>query len=139
MDRTIANLLGPARVARLKRASTKDLVEARLKTAGLLQDSEELNAYTAVRALGTQARYKLSEHKRILRGIEELRSVLPTSRKKEAGSFLAGARVLEEIYSSLDTGVKTASTVGAFSRVKDRKSTRLNSSHTDISRMPSSA
>ena len=27
----------------------------------------------------------------------------------------------------------------AFQKVKDRKSTRLNSSHTDISRMPSSA
>ena len=29
--------------------------------------------------------------------------------------------------------------IGAFYGAKDRKSTRLNSSHTDISRMPSSA
>ena len=29
--------------------------------------------------------------------------------------------------------------VGAFGPAQDRKSTRLNSSHTDISRMPSSA
>ena len=41
----------------------------------------------------------------------------------------------------IDNGVgrKKAKEYSAFSTGKDRKSTRLNSSHTDISRMPSSA
>ena len=33
----------------------------------------------------------------------------------------------------------TTTIFGGPARIKDRKSTRLNSSHTDISRMPSSA
>ena len=35
--------------------------------------------------------------------------------------------------------VTTLTQAGHADRVRDRKSTRLNSSHTDISRMPSSA
>ena len=45
---------------------------------------------------------------------------------------------------AVEVNAKSAGTLGeilapAGAEVKDRKSTRLNSSHTDISRMPSSA
>ena len=40
---------------------------------------------------------------------------------------------------SVDAGRKSCCTLDAADDARDRKSTRLNSSHTDISRMPSSA
>ena len=36
-------------------------------------------------------------------------------------------------------GARVAQVIGGYLYARDRKSTRLNSSHTDISRMPSSA
>ena len=48
------------------------------------------------------------------------------------------SRMAQEILNSFGRGMKI-STAGILAGNSDRKSTRLNSSHTDSSRMPSSA
>ena len=54
-------------------------------------------------------------------------------------SYSEGATVLKIRRHLMENGVKTRRNRTGWSFGSDRKSTRLNSSHTDISRMPSSA
>ena len=58
----------------------------------------------------------------------------------EHGSFSKAALVLDVAQPALSRQVRALETeLRETLLVRDRKSTRLNSSHTDISRMPSSA
>ena len=66
-------------------------------------------------------------------------SATPPHAASDAELLAILAELAREVSSVLDLDALLEKIPNLISRLTDRKSTRLNSSHTDISRMPSSA
>ena len=111
-------------------------------------------AFDALRGQGRESRYYeiLREKLRATnaRCSNQQRDIVDTARHVVTTNFddsfknamereLEGRTDTNTIQNLLDLQIKALNTDYSVSYLQDRKSTRLNSSHTDISRMPSSA